>query len=72
MDSHAIGATMLVAAVVLAVAGIAVMTGALGWLGHLPGDLHYSGRNVRVYIPVTTMVVLSLVLSVALAIGRRF
>ena len=72
MDNHAIGATMLVAAAVIAVAGIAVMMGALSWFGHLPGDLHYSGRNVKVYVPVTTMVVLSLVLTIALAIGRRF
>jgi hypothetical protein len=72
MDSHALGTTLLIAAAVLALLGLAALTGALGWFGHLPGDLHYSGRNVKVYFPVTTMILVSIVISIAFAVGRRF
>ncbi len=33
-------------------------------LGHLPGDLMIERNNFRLYLPVTTMIIVSLVLSV--------
>ena len=42
------------------------------WLGHLPGDIRVVRPNTRIYIPVTTMVILSIALSVLLAIARGF
>lgn len=34
--------------------------------GHLPGDFAYRGRNVQVWFPLGTSIVLSILLSVAL------
>ncbi|AEB12523.1 hypothetical protein Marky_1790 [Marinithermus hydrothermalis DSM 14884] len=36
------------------------------WFGHLPGDIRIERDNVRVYIPVTSMLVVSLLLTVGL------
>jgi hypothetical protein len=37
--------------------------GLLGWFGRLPGDLLIERDGTRVFIPITSMIVLSLVLS---------
>ncbi|MCZ2108807.1 MAG: DUF2905 domain-containing protein, partial [Dehalococcoidia bacterium] len=58
-----------VAAVVV---GLVVMTGSLSWFGRLPGDIRISNGNTRVFIPITTMILLSVVLSVVSFIVRRF
>jgi hypothetical protein len=36
--------------------------GKLGWLGHLPGDLRWEKGNFRFYFPVTTLVLINLIL----------
>jgi len=35
----------------------------LNWFGRLPGDIRWEGERSRVYIPVTTMIVVSLVIT---------
>jgi hypothetical protein len=35
-------------------------------LGHLPGDIHYRGKNTTFYFPVMTCLLLSVVLSAVL------
>ena len=42
-----------------------------GWFGHLPGDIHYSKGNVNFYFPLTTCVLLSMILSLLLWLFRR-
>ena len=65
------GLLIVGAGVVIALIGLAAMAGLLGWVGRLPGDLRYSNGNVRVYAPLATMLVVSLVLSLVLALFRR-
>jgi uncharacterized protein HemY len=48
------------------------MSGALPWLGRLPGDVRIERENVRIYVPIVSMIVLSVVLSLVLYIARRF
>jgi hypothetical protein len=43
--------------------GLVVLLGRVLNLGNLPGDLVYEGENVRVYVPIATMIVLSVVLT---------
>lgn len=40
-------------------------------LGHLPGDIHWEGKNGSFHFPVVTCVLLSLVLSLAMWLARR-
>jgi hypothetical protein len=44
----------------------------LHWLGHLPGDIIIKRESFSFYFPITTMVLLSLLLSGLLALMRRF
>lgn len=56
----------------LFVLGLLVWGGMLSWFGQLPGDIRIVRPSTRVYIPITSMVILSVVLSAVLAIVRRF
>jgi hypothetical protein len=40
-------------------------------LGRLPGDIAYRGRNVSVFVPVGTSILLSVVLSLAFCLLSR-
>ena len=35
----------------------------LGWFGRLPGDIQLGSKNVRFYFPITTLIIINLVLS---------
>ncbi len=45
------------------------------WLGNLPGDMRFEGQNYKVYFPLATMILVSilatLLLNVILRIFRR-
>jgi hypothetical protein len=51
--------------------GALVWSGALGWFGRLPGDIRVERPGVRFYAPITSMLVVSLVLSLIAALLRR-
>jgi hypothetical protein len=54
------------------VVGLLVWSGALKWFGRLPGDIRYEGDSTRVYVPWVSMLLLSVAVSVVLALLRRF
>jgi hypothetical protein len=41
-------------------------------LGRLPGDLSYRGKNVTVFIPLGTSILISVLLSILLYLVSRF
>jgi hypothetical protein len=43
----------------------------VGKLGHLPGDIRWEKNGVRVYIPLTTMLILSLLLTLMINLFFR-
>jgi hypothetical protein len=51
--------------------GLVVLLGRIMDLGNLPGDLLYEGENVRVYVPIATMIVLSVVLTLLVNLALR-
>ncbi len=62
----------------LIVIGIVILVVGLLWpwlgkipLGRLPGDIIINRPNLKIYIPVTTMVLISAVISVILWILRK-
>ena len=61
------------AGIILVVAGLIIYFAGnkLSWIGHLPGDINIIKENVRVYIPITTMIILSVVLSLILYLIRK-
>jgi di/tricarboxylate transporter len=68
----AAGPSLIVAGLGLALIGLLVWSGALTWFGRLPGDIRIERENTRVYIPIVSMLVLSVVLSLCGALFRRF
>ena len=44
----------------------------LGWFGRLPGDIRIERENFKVYIPITTMILVSIVLSLVARLVSRF
>lgn len=71
MDSKSTGLLIAAAGVFVVVVGLLVMTGALSWFGRLPGDIRIERDNARVYIPITSMILVSIVLSaITLVLGR--
>jgi hypothetical protein len=67
---------LVAAGVVLVGVGLLVWLGGLAWFGRLPGDIRIERPNTRVYIPLASSLLLSVVLSLVLsavgAIARRF
>lgn len=72
MDNRSVGLLIVALGAAIVIAGLLVMTGALGWVGRLPGDIRIESGNTRVYFPIVTMIVVSVVLSLVLAVARRF
>ena len=44
----------------------------LHWLGRLPGDIRIEKENFKFYFPLTTMILLSLLLTLIVNIIKRF
>lgn len=62
----------------LIILGVAMLVAGLAWpwlvklgLGRLPGDIHIERENFSFYFPLTTGIVISLVVSLLLWIFRR-
>jgi hypothetical protein len=63
----------------LLLGGVIVVVGALiyffhdklHWIGRLPGDIRIERDNFRVYIPITTMLLFSVVLSLVVYLIRK-
>jgi hypothetical protein len=71
MDARTLGLLMVLAGMLLAVIGGAIAIGALSWFGRLPGDLRYESDHVRVYVPIVSMLLLSVAVSFVLFIAGR-
>ena len=44
----------------------------LNWFGRLPGDIRIERDNFRFYFPITTMILLSVLISAILWVIRKF
>ncbi len=63
---------MIVGLVLLVLGAIAhYAPGLLGWFGKLPGDIRIETERSRVFIPITSMIILSVVLTVLVNLFRR-
>jgi hypothetical protein len=69
-----LGKILIIVGIVLVVAGVIVYFGGnkLHWLGHLPGDINIVRENVRIFIPITTMILISALLSLIMYLIRKF
>jgi uncharacterized membrane protein YidH (DUF202 family) len=70
--NRTVGLLVIVGGAFLVVAGVLVYSGALNWFGRLPGDIRYEGEHTRVYVPIVSMLIISIALSLILYLVRRF
>ncbi len=68
----ALGRMLLIAGIVLTIIGVVIETAPSLRLGRLPGDISFGGQSWRVYIPIGTSIVLSILLSLVFAMFSYF
>jgi hypothetical protein len=56
---------------VLVIVGLLVWSGLLGWFGRLPGDIRIERDSVHVYVPIVSMLLVSVVLTLLFQLIRR-
>jgi len=66
-----LGQLIVVLGLVIVVVGIVTMRGWLGWFGHLPGDVRVERPNARIYVPIVSMLLISILFSVLSYVLRR-
>jgi hypothetical protein len=66
------GKLLVIAGLVLTAIGIVLWSGfGRGWLGRLPGDIHYSRGNFSFYFPLITCLLVSAFLTLLLWLFRK-
>jgi len=70
-----LGKVLIIAGLIVAVLGLLLVLagkGHLPWIGRLPGDFFFKGKNFSFYFPLTTSILVSVVLTLILwLINRR-
>lgn len=72
MSASSPGPAIIAIGLGVALVGLLVWAGALHWLGRLPGDIRIERESMRVYVPITSMLLVSVVLSLIMYLVRRF
>ncbi len=69
---ESLGKLLIFFGIVLVVLGVILTVGLkIPWLGHLPGDIHIERERFTFYFPLTTCLLLSLILTLVLYFFRR-
>lgn len=71
MSGRTLGSWLIGLGLGLTLIGVLVWSGGLSWFGRLPGDIRIESDRSRIYIPVVSCLVLSLVLSLLVYLVRR-
>ena len=57
---------IIIGAVIVIVGVVLVFSAKIPWLGRLPGDFSYKGKNFTFYFPLGTSILISIVLTLIL------
>ncbi len=64
-DPFNFGKILIVLGLVIALVGLVFMIGTkVPWLGRLPGDFTWKGKNFTFYFPLATSILISIILTV--------
>lgn len=63
----------IIGGITLLLIGLALLyaPGLINWFGRLPGDLHFKRGGTRIFIPITSMIIVSLALTVIVNLFLR-
>jgi hypothetical protein len=72
-DFSGIGKILIIIGLVIAgIGGLILLGGKIPWIGRLPGDFYYKGKNFTFYFPLATSIIISIILTIILIfIGRK-
>jgi DUF2905 family protein len=66
------GKTLIIGGLLIAAAGVLVtLAGKLPWLGRLPGDIYLRRGHFTFYFPLTTSILLSVLISLVIWLLRK-
>jgi hypothetical protein len=71
MSQSDLGRLIVGVGALLILLGLLVWAGGLSWFGRLPGDIRIERETVRIYVPLASMLVISVALSLLYALARR-
>jgi hypothetical protein len=72
VGNKSLGQLIVALGLIFVIVGLVTMRGWLSWFGHLPGDVRIERENVRVYVPIVSMLLISILFSVLSYVIRRF
>ncbi len=72
-DISGIGKILIIIGMVIAGIGVLILLGGkIPWIGRLPGDFYYKGKNFTFYFPLATSIIISIIITIILMlIGRK-
>ena len=69
---NGLGKLLILLGAILIVVGAAILlVGRIPWLGRLPGDIYLERRHFTVYFPITTSILISVILSLVVYVMSR-
>jgi len=74
IDMETVGKLIISIGFLLILIGLIVLSGLdlFKWVGNLPGDIRIERDNFNLYFPITTMIILSLILNLVIRIINYF
>lgn len=67
-----LGRILVIFGVVLVMAGTVLMLGGkFSWFGRLPGDIYIQKKNFTFFFPITTSILISIILSLVFLLLRK-
>ena len=67
-----LGKFLVIVGLLIAAIGALLWSGiGRGWLGRLPGDIHYKGDNFSFHFPIVTCLLISAILSLIFWLFRK-
>ncbi len=69
---RSVGLLLILLGVGAVIVGAIVWAGGFQWFGRLPGDIRFEGENTRVFVPITSMIIVSVVLTVVVNLLSRW
>lgn len=70
--NRGVGLLVIGGGICLVLIGFLIYSGGINWFGRLPGDIRYEGERTHIYVPIVSMLLVSIVLSLILYLIRKF
>ncbi|CAN1511938.1 Protein of unknown function DUF2905 [Spirosomataceae bacterium] len=65
---------IIVAGLIIVIIGVIIyfFGDKLSWIGRLPGDIRIERDNLKIFFPITTMLIVSILLNLAIWLFKKF